>query len=308
MSNLFIIGNGFDIAHGLNTSYEDFQIFLRRSYPNAKESDIIPEYVIDHHGNECCKNEDEVVGFIKYVLSSVEGDKWSDLESSVGKIEYNNYIPEIDDYDDDNEYDKLYYTEDFSMNLVKPILELPTYFDKWVLSINTNGIILKKDFFNLINKNSDLFLSFNYTHTLEETYGIHNVCHIHGKMGEKLYFGHGVQRDYFADDNYGLVPGTEESFQQMHDALKKDTIAAFQHHSDFFANLSTLNKIDEIYSYGFSFSDVDMFYIQQIFNCINTENIIWWLNDYDDKTTRNNYMIKILKSGFKGKFGTYHIS
>ena len=306
MSSLFIIGNGFDISHGLETAYEDFHNYLRRKYPNAKETDTPPQYIIDHHGDECCKNEDEV-GFIEYVLSSVDGDKWSDLESSVGKIKYNDYIPEYDDYDDDNEYHIMYYNEDSSMNLIKPILEIPSYFKKWILSISIDKATLKKDFVNLIKNDSDLFLSFNYTCTLEKIYGIDNVCHIHGKIGEDLYFGHGVHRDYFSDDKYGLVPGTEDNFQQTHDALKKDTAAAFQQHSDFFAKLST-TEIDEIYSYGFSFSDVDMFYIQQICNSINTENIIWQLNDYDDKATRSNYMEKVLAAGFKGKFGTYHIS
>ncbi|MBZ5482420.1 hypothetical protein JGU65_24860 [Bacillus sp. T_4] len=35
MSNLFIIGNGFDLAHRLPTSYKDFYKYLIKTYPNA---------------------------------------------------------------------------------------------------------------------------------------------------------------------------------------------------------------------------------------------------------------------------------
>ena len=35
MSSLFIIGNGFDIAHGIPTKYRDFREFIIKSYPEA---------------------------------------------------------------------------------------------------------------------------------------------------------------------------------------------------------------------------------------------------------------------------------
>ena len=35
MSSLFIIGNGFDIAHGIPTKYHDFREFIIKSYPEA---------------------------------------------------------------------------------------------------------------------------------------------------------------------------------------------------------------------------------------------------------------------------------
>lgn len=33
MKTLYIIGNGFDIAHKLDTSYWDFRVYLARTYP-----------------------------------------------------------------------------------------------------------------------------------------------------------------------------------------------------------------------------------------------------------------------------------
>lgn len=36
MNSLFVIGNGFDLAHGIKTSYEDFHQYLNDdNYPDA---------------------------------------------------------------------------------------------------------------------------------------------------------------------------------------------------------------------------------------------------------------------------------
>lgn len=223
MSNLFIIGNGFDISHGLKTSYEDFHKYLKKKYPDAKQSLSIPNYIVDGHGNDVPSCEDEVIGFIEQLLCDVDGEKWSNLESSLGKIDFENYI---DDYnyneeEDDDLWDEMYCNESSAMSLTYPILEIPLYFSQWISTINLNNIICKEDFLSLINKNFDLFLTFNYTKTLEHVYGIENVCHIHGMQGEDLLFGHGNDYDYFSEDNYGGFPGSENSFQSMHDSLKR---------------------------------------------------------------------------------------
>lgn len=39
MSNLFVIGNGFDISHKLKTSYENFHTYLKKEYSNAEPRD-----------------------------------------------------------------------------------------------------------------------------------------------------------------------------------------------------------------------------------------------------------------------------
>lgn len=35
MKKLFVIGNGFDLAHRLQTSYEDFYMYLKSQYPEG---------------------------------------------------------------------------------------------------------------------------------------------------------------------------------------------------------------------------------------------------------------------------------
>lgn len=303
---LFIIGNGFDIDHGLKTSYEDFHNYLKEQFPNAKPSYDIPEYMIDNHGNNIPANEDSIVGFIRQILDDTDGSKWSDLELAVGNIDFKTYLPDykFDEEDEDDEWDEVYFNEDFAINMKNALLDIPLYFEQWIQSITYKNLTPKKRFVKILKKaDNNLFLNFNYTRTLEEVYKVHRVCHIHGVQGRKLLFGHGVKRDYFSDDIYGRVPGTEEYFQSIHDGLRKDTDNAFKHHDKFFCNLNS--DIGKIYSYGLSFSEVDRIYIEKICSRIDTRGIIWYLNDFDSRKIREEYKYIIRKCGFKGKFRIY---
>ncbi|KAF5067240.1 Bacteriophage abortive infection AbiH [anaerobic digester metagenome] len=199
----------------------------------------------------------------------------------------------------------MYSTESFAIDLADTLLRIPFYFNQWILTIEINKRTVKNDFLRLINKESDLFLSFNYTKTLEILYGIKNICHIHGVQGKELLFGHGDEYNYYSDEIYGKCPGTEESFQTTHDNLKKDTQAALDSHKDFFEMLKPW--VNNIYSYGFSFSKVDEIYIRKICNTLDTKEITWYLNDFDNEITRDDYKDIIVRCGFEGSFNTYSI-
>ena len=70
---------------------------------------------------------------------------------------------------------------------------------------------------------------------------------------------------------------------------------------DFFNEIQQA-KIEEIYSIGFSFSDVDLFYIHKLCQLIDTKNVIWHLAKYDKK--KNDFYKKLIRDcGFKGNFG-----
>ncbi|SHM40102.1 Bacteriophage abortive infection AbiH [Anaerosporobacter mobilis DSM 15930] len=307
MKKLFVIGNGFDLSHGLDTSYEDFHKYLVKTYPNAEDIDYAPTYIMDGKGNDVVSNVNEEVGFIEHILTNVEGSNWCNLEEAVGNIEFENYIMDFDEdeEDDDYEWDESYFNEGCALELINPILAIPKYFSRWISTIEIVKAKRKKDFFDLVNSGDILVLSFNYTKTIEKIYGIDDVCHIHGVQGGQLLFGHGYDYNYFSDDNYGLMAGTEESFQHMHDALKKNTAGAINSNQDFFNVLD--DSVNEIYSYGFSFAKVDEIYIKEICNKIDTCKVTWFLNDYDSKEKRDEYEDKLCQCGFKGKFSTYSI-
>lgn len=83
-------------------------------------------------------------------------------------------------------------------------------------------------------KADNIFLTFNYTETLEEVYGINEdrVCHIHGKQGENILFGHGNTKDY-TDEYMSKNIGSENSLSELDNFLKKDTKQAMKEHKLF---------------------------------------------------------------------------
>ena len=79
-------------------------------------------------------------------------------------------------------------------NLWKYINKLSHYLKLWIQSIRIRDVQVKT---NLINpKNKDMYINFNYTGVLENTYKIDksNIIHIHGslkKYDNGLVIGHG---------------------------------------------------------------------------------------------------------------------
>lgn len=77
---------------------------------------------------------------------------------------------------------------------------------------------------------------------------------------------------------------------------------AILQHNNFFDSLDP--GIKRIYSHGFSFGKVDLPYIEKICECLPTENMTWYLNDFD--IDRHEFYKKILKdAGFEGGFSTF---
>ena len=247
----------------------------------------------------------ENVGFIEQVLSGTYGSKWSDLEYAIGYIHFRDSILEYYDGLESEEWEMYFYGEN-AIFLIYPILQLPLYFSEWISTIDVKKTTPKEDFIQLVNKQNDFFLSFNYTKTLEHLYGIENVCHIHGVQGidEELIFGHGS--DYNYDFDYIDYRGVEAFFEEMHDRLKKDTAKVLKKHKAFFETLN--QSINKIFSYGFSFSKVDEVYIREICKQLFTEKITWYLNDYDDSATRLGFQSIITKCGFKGSFDIFSVN
>ncbi|WP_458124723.1 bacteriophage abortive infection AbiH family protein [Paenibacillus sp. Z3-2] len=306
MRSLFIIGNGFDLAHGIKTSYEDFRLYLKENYPNASFDGVVPEGIMMPDGGISYDGFD-TVGFLIEVISNAEPDrnKWSDLETSIGFLDLDEYLDDWFDDEDDNDYHKVYRNQDVASNLVGAILEITDYFSEWIDTIEIDEFTPKKSFIELINAENDLFLTFNYTQTLESLYNAMNVCHIHGEQGGKLLFGHGNDEDY-TDKYIDQYIGSEDYLQEMQKQLRKDTAGAIIQNQEFFNGIR--EAVDKIYSYGFSFSEVDQVYIEEICSKNKTDNVTWLLNDFDDETKREEYK-KIIKScGFMGNFSTYHIS
>jgi hypothetical protein len=315
MNNLFIIGNGFDISHGLKTKYENFKHYLLEKY-EISPSDIKEwEYIDIPYATQLPDGgieyyEYDIVIFLLRLISIVEGDKWCDLENSLGMLDFEELLDSqiIDDIKDKEGHIDFSKTanlhEDISNNLRIPIKSIINYFSQWINEIILDENTKKKSDFEIIaNFNSDMFLSFNYTRTLEEIYDAKNVCHVHGEQQGELIFGHGNKIDFNVET--ALYFEAAHNLDEIHYALKKDTVKALNNNQWFFNQLS--QNIKNIFSYGFSFSEVDKIYIREICRRLNTDNIIWYLNDFDSEKTRKNYIDIIRSCEFNGIFRTYSI-
>lgn len=98
--------------------------------------------------------------------------------------------------------------------------------------------------------------------------------------------------------------GAEDSLQNIQDVLRKNTGDALAVNADFFDNISTC--ANKIYSFGFSFSEVDQIYVKKVCEDLHTENTVWYLY-HRSSDAHKSYQSIIRKCGFKGRFSTFRI-
>lgn len=307
---LFIIGNGFDFSpqiHNMKTKYIDFKQYLEKEYPDYDiDFDGFLESTMDAEG-ELVYDMDEVVGVLIRVLSECAGDDWSDLESCLAEsflesiqVE-NDWMFEVVDFkeDDDKKIRHTYYNNgNYANDIYGVFSNLRNLFEEWVFEElgRVDYSSVKKMWLHPSFKDS-VFLTFNYTHTLERLYHIssNRILHIHGDAEDrnsKIYFGHG---DRTKVERIFTYFGAEDFLDSLKEFFLKDTSDVLENNKSFFENLRNVNKI---YSYGFSFSDVDMVYVKEICKHINPDSVYWYFNKYDINHNREN-VEKIKRLGFK---------
>jgi Bacteriophage abortive infection AbiH len=141
-------------------------------------------------------------------------------------------------------------------------------FREWVDGIDISGAKRRFKF-----DPSSRFITFNYTSTLQEIYGIEDskVLHIHGRARKtELVFGHGVdiaEEDEFdpetGESNRTMFSDAEGSAKYPLYAFKKQVEEIIDTNRSHFV---TLNDISEIVIIGHSLNDVDLPYFLQIAN------------------------------------------
>ena len=241
------------------------------------------------------------------LLNDIAGSNWSNIEESLGKLDTDKFLERFYPETDEISNTELIAIFEFILTAFSESLNL---LNAWVYDTDISSVQKKEDFSALIQKD-DHFFSTNYTHTIENVYGIDNVCHIHGlvrkisendafEMEDVLIFGHGNDVSELQNKKWRI---DIESISN--NGLKKPVGRCIVKHTDFF---ESLENVDTVYSYGFSFSDVDMPYISKICESIgDTSNVIWHLNDYN-QSEHKEFKRKIRSSGFKGQFKTFHIN
>lgn len=269
---LYIIGNGFDLAHGMGTRYGDFRKWLiennridviqelQSAFPAKKEKDYL------------LWSEFEVA-LGQYDIDKVINWSWGDLyltEYSIGGQAFG--------------------TPDFFLNTqLKDILS--EAFTKWVRSIPLPNT--PKDYH--LEKDAH-YLTFNYTDTLEVLYSIpdRQILHLHGRASrnDKLIVGHNRKInpcDYW-DDKLDMRENNErmQRLIDMND-LHKPYDEIMTHNDVFFQNLC---HVQDIYIKGHSCAAVDYPYFQKIKDSVD-HGAIWHFEPYDDDD--RNRMLELVK-------------
>ena len=306
MSKLIIIGNGFDLAHNIPTSYNDFRKYLIDNYPSAYRN---RDRIIDID-----KINDKkliAVELMMYALDHTNGENWANFESSLSIINFQDKFPRHEhreDPDEDNSTAAEYLK--YIMNLIlifKNCVELwGTLLSEWISEIEK---IIDNHGYDPIDSISRLLdgdtkiLTFNYTKTLQKLYGKSGVKHIHNRVGQKLIFGHSTINPSYQEDCYNpLMSSFLDDILKM---LYKDTEKQLSKYKHVFQNISI--DVKEVYSYGFSYGDSDVVYEKKIIDRIS-EKAIWYFTKFDyvkNKEFLRKTKIKLREWGFKGQFGIF---
>lgn len=253
---LYIIGNGFDLHHGLKTSYADF----RDNY--AKKSSYLWNLLSDIYG-EAIYNDmwwcifEEVLANIDFphLMKSKNGEALGFMKTR---------------------------------NLLKG--SLPPLFGSWIKKIGWN---VEPDDSLGIEVDS-MFFSFNYTLLLEKVYGVkdENVWHIHNSVRrpDDIIVGHDsdfrelfVQLNQFRGEHpeeYIRMDIADMIIQEVAKGAKKVKERIAHNEERFYDQYSSIKHFVVM---GFSLNNIDMPYIKEILKVnSNIDDADWTLFCYKD--------------------------
>lgn len=282
---LYIIGNGFDIHHGISSSYKNYLEWL---IANRKDIyDLI----------------------LKYYPDAVDKEWWNEFEHNLGFPNTQEVKYEIDDSayfgrPTEEEIEKMRSISwdkgawAIHMTLGPLIDQIKSSFYDWISSLEPANSS-KKLYLDLSNA---LFLNFNYTKTLECLYEVEekNILYIHGCIGseQELIIGHGEDissieetidpSPSFIDNDDDEVenlrdPITENTYKAAIDDfynLRKDVEANISDNKSFFENL---NEISQLFILGHSFSSIDQPYFDMIIKSIDLNKVSFIVSYYSDE-------------------------
>ena len=178
MGSIFIAGNGFDIAHGIPTNYNEFRSYIIRNYPEALKYRDEEIYVEDY---DYIIPEEFAAEILLSTMDKVNGDNWEDFEAALARIDFSNKFPspvhkENETEEEDNALmkDYLLYMDLLSSGFINCTKWWQEFFQKWIrevqIPIKISNYNSKKSLKELFQQTDMLFFSFNYTKTLEKIY------------------------------------------------------------------------------------------------------------------------------------------
>lgn len=278
---LYIIGNGFDLHHDVQSRYSDFRDFV-----NENDSDLfeaLEEYF----------NTDELWSDFEETLAYLDTDKIVD-DASNFLVSYG-----ADDWSDADHHDYQYEVQK-AIDVVT--VTLKNHFTQWILQLeipHATKLPLPKD---------SKYLTFNYTNTLESNYQIpfENITYIHNKAVDEnslLILGHSRQPtpDTLFDkvnddediDDVRVVEGNQILDRYFKETYK-NTETIISEKQEFFTHL---NSIVEVFVLGHSLSIVDLQYFKVIAD--NTSGDVVWTVTYRGDEQKETHLQTLRGLGIK---------
>jgi len=280
MTKLFIIGNGFDINHKLQTGYHDFHQFVSNHYVDLENF------------------------FEEYFELKLKNNLWSDFENDLGTFkcklffEDNNHL-NIND-DDFSPMSRNCLEDDLTQKTDELVRKIKEAFWNWLNQIGFEGVSKKYSF-----DDDSVFLTFNYTLTLEEVYKIPNekVIHIHGDIEnnqDSFVFGHNAELvvefeiDENGDSNRTVFTDSENISKYPFYAFKKPVSEIIAENRIFFERLKS---IEEVKVLGHSLSPIDISYFREIVK--QTGNSIKWEVSFYREEEKESHLLSLQGIGIE---------
>ena len=289
MNILYIIGNGFDIAHNVDTRYWSFRTFLEEEH-----WDFLQRFENLYHIQHLDPTE---YGYSQEAQErwnkKVNQELWSEFERFMAipdvqsMLDYSESVVgnlglESGNYGIRDTMDA-YWHREFGF-----IRELRQYVKEWIEKIDFSGVKPRKKAF--VENDNDYFFNFNYTRVLEDVYRAEHVLHIHGSVGAGANYdpvmGHCNSQEI--ENRRRLSYEAEESFDEGEASIQeavanylceiyKDTDHYISLNRYFFSRLRNINHVVII---GWSAGEVDIPYLQVIKNAVQTDTY-WSVYYYD---------------------------
>jgi Bacteriophage abortive infection AbiH len=269
---LYIIGNGFDLRHGLPTSYRNFYHFAKDTLEELVDS---------------------------YFHIDTSGDRpWNDFESRLSTFDSQIFYDEYNFTDIRSEDFKPSDVYGFSDELVERADELVNgireQFREWVEGVDVSSASKLFRF-----ESNSRFINFNYTSTLQSVYGVEDsrILHIHGRAGvDSLVFGHGVtivEEPEFdpesGESNRTMFSDAEASSKYPLHAFRKPVEEIIQNNQSQF---TTLQASAEIVVIGHSLNDVDLPYFREIAKGAASSRWVVYCHDQSDLAHHRQQLIR----------------
>ena len=180
MGSLFIIGNGFDLAHGLPTAYKDFRRYILTQYPDVE---IFRDTSINLDDYGQLPVDEFAAEILVYAMDHAAGTEWRDFEDALSRINFSHKFPrptECDQHDlkEENRYmgGYLLLVDLISSGIIAAGKEWQFLFSAWIKAIekqlDSGSVVPRESLTELTLHPDNLYMSFNYTKTLQKVYGV----------------------------------------------------------------------------------------------------------------------------------------